>query len=308
MMADPSKLRLTVPERFSDNFGEPVIHFLKILPLLNEEWSEIEVDFGNNKFLVPHYLGPLSCILRQKAQQGIKISILNANENSYLSTVKFPLGMDFETLNHEDISLYFNQYETKRYLPIIHFPTGTLFKEAEIRNKLLSAINALLKQQLKLPINILQAFYYFLDELTQNIVDHSGVFYGTIFAQFYPDKRFLDLSICDSGNGIFKNYLLSKKHEPKTNAEALNYAVYGRSTKDIPESRGFGLNTSRTMLVKGMQGKFFLMSGNDFFVQTVIKEEIITLNEKTYYSGCMLNLRIPIFESETFSIHSYTDL
>ena len=147
-----------------------------------------------------------------------------------------------------------------------------------------------------------------LDELTQNIVDHSGISSGTIFAQFYREKNYLDLSICDCGKGLYKSYLESYKHNPVSNSEAINFAVYGKSTKNIPESRGFGLNTSRNMLTKGLKGKFFMMTGNDFFIQTLEREEIIGLPTKFEFKGCMLSLRIPIFNSEIFSIHSYTDL
>lgn len=307
-MQNLSKLVIEVPERFSDNFGDPFRYILQILPDLNLHWDEIVVDFRNSKFIVPHYLGPLSCILKKKSNEGVKITILDSHTGSYLNTVQFPFGLDLNHGHSDELKFKFKSYSSKTYLPIVHFPTGAIRQEADTRINVLSAIDALLKEQLKLPINVLQAFYYFLEELTQNVVDHSGVNSGMVFAQFYPDKNYLDLSICDAGKGIYHSYLTNSKHRPQSNTEALNFAVYGKSTKDIPESRGFGLNTSRSMLVKGMQGKFLLMSGNDFFVQTINREEIISLDVKDYFPGCMLNLRIPIFRSESFTIHSYTNL
>lgn len=297
------KLTITVPERFKENFGNPFSEIIKLLPELNDDWDEIIVDFQQSKFLVPHYLGPLSCMLFKKAQEGIIIKIINAP--SYLSTIHFFQGLDFGQ-SYDQIDL--SSYNNKTYLPIIHFPTGLDTKDAESRVAILSAIDSLLKIQLKLPISVLQAFYYFLDELTQNIVDHSGLNFGTVFAQFYPEKGYLDLSICDAGDGVFESYQVSPKFHPRNNKEAINFAVFGRSTKDIPESRGFGLITSRNMLVQGLKGKFLLASGDDFFVQIPDSKEngeIISLPENSKYVGCMIMLRIPVFVPSNFDIYKY---
>jgi hypothetical protein len=297
-----STYTLFVPERFSDNFGDPFKRILEILPEINKDWDEIIVDFKDSKFLVPHYLGPLSCILKLKDTQGTKITLIN--NSSYLQTIQFPFGVDFNINNATSL----DYYHGKTFIPIIHFPTAHTLNEATLREQILTTMNSLLKQQLQLPVNVLMGFYYLIDELTQNIVDHSGVSFGTVFAQFYREKNYMDISICDCGKGIFQTYLESGKHLPKSNSEAINFGVYGKSTKNIPESRGFGLNTSRTMLTKGLNGKFLMMTLNDFFIQTSEREEIISLDQKTSFKGCMLNLRVPIFKLDEFTINSYTDL
>lgn len=297
-------LLISVPSRFQDNFGDPINQILRILPNLNNEWDEIVVDFSESNFLVPHYLGPLSCILKSEKRKGVKIKVLN--ETSYLRTVHFTDGIN-DLSNSLDF-ITFDKYRIKSFIPIIHFPTSTIKSDAIFRENLLAAVNDLLKIQLKLPINVLQAIYYMIDELTQNIVDHSEISFGTIFAQFYPGKKYLDLNICDSGNGLYKSYINSGKHNPISNKEAINFGVYGKSTKNITESRGFGLNTSRNMLTKGMGGQFFLMTGNGFFIQNSSIEEIITLDDQMAFNGCMLNLRIPLIDSKDFDIHKYTGL
>ncbi len=297
-------LIIKVPSRFLDNFGNPINEIIRILPQLNESWSEIIVDFCDCIFLAPHYLGALSCILKMKEEEGVKITL--HNESSYLHTIHFKNGFKIDTHTNQEISL--ENFQTKTYIPIIHFTTSNLKNESVDREQILTAVNSILKNQLKLPINILMGVYYLLDELTQNIVDHSGASSGTIFAQFYPDKKYLDLTICDCGKGLYASYLESDKHKPNSNSEAINFGVYGKSTKNIPESRGFGLNTSRNMLTKGLNGQFFLMTGNDFFIQSAEKEEIINLNDKFDFHGCMIILRIPLFNLEDFSIHTFTDL
>lgn len=301
-----SELKIKVPVRFSDNFGEPFIELLKIIEQLNQiqNLSDIQVDFTENKFAGPFYLGPLSCIL-----QGLKSTEVNINvqhSSSYLETILFPFG--FSDLKNEGIEEKFKMYHQKTYTPIIHFPTSLLKKESDKRDSVISALNSILKTQLNLPINILQAFYYFIDELTQNVVDHSDVNSGTVFAQYYPEKNYLDLCICDKGKGIYQTYIDSGKQQPKNNTEAINFAIYGKSTKDIPESRGFGLNTTRKMLTQGLGGKFLLFSGSDAFIQTNKREEIIPLQSSMAFSGCIINLRIPVFNLSSFTIHSFIDI
>lgn len=299
-----NKLHISVPSRFQDNFGDPINQILKILPELNKEWKEIIVDFTASNFLVPHYLGPLSCILQMHREKGVDITIIN--ETSYMKVVHFKNGFFQLPYSNEDIS--FESYKNKTFIPVIHFPTSNIAQNENFRQKVLNAVDDILKKQLNLSVNILQAIYYMLAELTQNIVDHSEISFGTIFAQFYPEKKYFDLSICDAGNGLYKSYVNTGKHSPNSNTEAINFAVYGKSTKNIPESRGFGLNTSRNMLTKGLKGQFFLMTGNGFFIQNNNIEEIVSLDENIEFKGCMLNLRIPLLESADFSIYSFTDL
>lgn len=102
---------------------------------------------------------------------------------------------------------------------------------------------------------------YLIDELTNNINDHSFAEYGSIFAQFYPSKKYLDVCICDLGIGILKSYLNNGEYL-NSHAEAIKLAISGVSTKDRPEARGFGISTSLEMLVNGLNGRFFLWSGD----------------------------------------------
>lgn len=294
-------LKIKVAERFSDNFGDSFKGILKVIFLLNKNSNckKIEVDFIDNHFLMPFFIGPLACILREvKNHHAVEITVNGMN--SYLNTIQF---VNDYPLEKELLNL--SKFKHKTYIPIIHFPTSNT---NEInRSNILEGINQLLKAQLNLPIHILQAFYYFIDELTQNIVEHATSEYGTIFAQYYPDKNFLDLSICDMGDGILKSYQRTKKYNPKSNSEAINFAINGKSTKDIPESMGFGVSTTRKMLVEGLKGSFLLYSGNSFFLQTQTREDIIELSEDFSYPGCIVNLRIPTFNLSNFDIYKFVE-
>lgn len=87
----------------------------------------------------------------------------------------------------------------------------------------------------------------------------------------------------------------------------MNFAIYGKSTKNIPESRGFGISTSRDMLVKGLKGKFLLMSDDTIYLQTANKQEVIQLPEANRYQGCYVAMRIPLLKDEQFSFYNYIE-
>lgn len=99
----------------------------------------------------------------------------------------------------------------------------------------------------------------------------------------------------------------TEKYHPKNDEEALNYAVFGKSTKDIPESRGFGISTSIKMLVKGLKGKIFILSGKAFLYQNFQKQEIIKLSEKHYYKGCYIAIRLPMCFDSQFNFYDYIE-
>ena len=64
-------------------------------------------------------------------------------------------------------------YNLKTFIPLILFPTAANKADSSLRENVLSAINSILKKQLKLTGNVIEAVYYLVDELTNNVSDHS---------------------------------------------------------------------------------------------------------------------------------------
>lgn len=225
---------------------------------------------------------------------------------SYLDAICFPEGYNFDGMTSEEMTRKLETYNTKTYIPLVLFPTAANIAESSLRENVLSAINSILREQLKLTGNILEAIYYLVNELTNNVADHSRSGKGILFGQFYPTKNYMDICIVDFGKGIKQTYLDSSKAFPKTHEEALELAINGRSTKDQILSRGFGISTSRKMLTEGLKGKFLLCSGNAMFYQNSEKQEIIALPEHAHFWGCMAGLRIPTLPIKEFDFYKYT--
>ncbi len=199
------------------------------------------------------------------------------------------------------------KYNGKTYIPIIAFPTGSDQYHGAIREKVLSSVSSLLKNQLSFKEKERQPLAYFLDEMTHNVNDHSGSENGYLFAQFYPGSNYLDLVICDNGKGIYRSYEGNSRFKPMDETEALKYAINGRSTKNRSESKGFGISTSRKMLVQGLRGKFFIWTGNSAYIETVEREDVLRIPDNYYFQGTFVALRIPTIIPDRFNFYKYVE-
>jgi len=309
-----SKIILKIPKRTSDNFGDPITRFIGFVGMVKKSIRSsdiLEIDLTDTKFISPFLVSGLVHIVNNHRNKGGKCEFVfnkfSEGTKSYLATVRFPESYNYEGSGGDSIEDVFSTYHDRTYTPIVKFPTALSSEDNLCRENILTALNKILKNQLNLSGSFATGIYYLIDELTQNIVDHSGDNSGAIFAQFFTSKNFMDIAIWDNGKGLYQSYVDSGKHNPSSHSEALNFAVYGKSTKDIPESRGFGLSTSRDMLVNGLSGKFFIFSGNAFFIQTAEREEVIAIPEANSLHGCYLALRIPILNNAQFNPYNFME-
>lgn len=303
--------KIDIPVRTHEGFGDSISKLLQIISLIaSSQCSEIELDFSKARMLNPFFLGGLACSLNYFQNNGKKFYLNhrdNININSYLERIYFPECLSPHGQDDNDFFKQLEEYSGKTYIPIIAFPTGSDKYHSTIRERVLNAISALLKTQLNFKEKERQPLSYFLDELTHNVNDHSGSSNGYLFAQFYPSSNYLDLVICDHGKGIYKSYEGNEKFNPKDEIQALQYALSGKSTKNLPESKGFGISTSRKMLVNGMRGKFFIWTGNAAYIETIERVNVLDIPNNCYFQGTFVALRIPTIIPEMFNFYEFVE-
>ncbi|HVZ55060.1 MAG TPA: hypothetical protein VG870_00255 [Chitinophagaceae bacterium] len=206
-----------------------------------------------------------------------------------MDIICFPGAFSYEDGKERDYLKALEKYTYKTYIPIISFKTGKSEAITTVRENVLSAVSKLLKNQLKFSEKERMPLAYFLGELTHNINEHSSTSEGYVFAQNYPNSNYLDLCICDDGQGILQSYLTNPKFKPESEAVAIQLALSGNSTKDRTEARGFGITTTRNMLVRDLRGKLFLWSGHTTFLQTLDKEAIVDIDGNGYFQGTFIH-------------------
>lgn len=214
---------------------------------------------------------------------------LNNTIDGYLKTIHFPES--YTALSHPDWNDYLSVFKTKTYLPICQIPVD--INNTRLRENLLTVFENILLHQLQISGQMVTVIKYLISEALDNIVEHSGVSNGWIMVQNFSKKGFLDVCIIDTGLGLLGSYQKFNFPDIETDDQALNHAVNGKSTKQLAVTRGYGIDTSRKMLVDGLKGKYFLFSGSAFYIYTDEIEQIIPLERIHNWNGTILALRIP---------------
>lgn len=304
-------LEIKAPERIHEDFGDGLAKLISIVnKITTSEEQEIIIDFSKTKWLNPFYLAGLTCVINRLNFNGKRFQINyhdNHHINSYLDTIQFTKSFNTESEADNNPQITFDSFRNKTYVPITSFKTGSETEKTIERERILTAISQLLKNQLRFSETDAQPMKYFLSELTDNINEHSKTDRGYVFAQFYPNSNFLDLCICDGGQGIMQSYLNNPTFNPRDEEEAIRFAMFGKSTKNRPEARGFGITTTRNMLVNGLRGKIFIWSGATTFIQTTNKEAIVNISGAGFFQGTFIAIRIPTIISSNFNFYQYIE-
>lgn len=185
------------------------------------------------------------------------------------------------------------KYSHKTYIPIVSFP-ATKDSDDE-KDAILSTVESIIVRQLGLTSNVSIGLKYMLGESIDNIIQHANSERGYIFAQSYPHKGFLDICIADSGVTLLGSYKTLVGNEIESDLEAIQAANRGISTKNLPnaENRGYGIITSKKMLVDGLNGSFVMMSGNALHLYNSEYKRFIETPSNIRWEGTIIALRVP---------------
>ncbi|MCX6785612.1 MAG: hypothetical protein NTZ18_02030 [Candidatus Komeilibacteria bacterium] len=207
-------------------------------------------------------------------------TVENEQTLSYLQKIQFPKGVDSISPLEQVLQ------DNKTFIPI-----SVLKKDApEIRGRLLALFASLILKSLSFQEGIKNAIYYPIEELTNNIFEHSEQDMGFIFSQFYPKKKYLDVCIVDTGIG----YAMSYKKEKGLNLsdeDAIAEVMKGHSVKKSNE-RGYGVRTSKRLTCEGLGGDFVIISGSTMLISNK-KEETLFTGADFHWKGVIIAYRIP---------------
>ncbi len=215
----------------------------------------------------------------------------------------FPAG--FNSTLKKSWAMELDYYKTRSYLPIFSIPACA--ESALHRDGLITTFGKMLTTQLQIQGQLHSAISYLISEAFDNIVEHANIDNGWIMVQNYKKKAFFDICIVDSGIGILGSFQRMNFTDINTHAKAIQEAINGRSTKAGENARGYGIRTSRYMLVKGLEGKYLLFSGNAFYIWTNEQELINSLDSDFQWDGTIVALRIPNVTPRGFNYVKYIE-
>jgi hypothetical protein len=302
-------LNYRTPERIADNFGYGLHALFDLLEFIGENPDEpITLDFTETKFTHPFLTAGISGLMDWIGRDlmFLEDSISQIYLKNYLSLVRFPFGIQFSFPYPKNLDQIFEPYGEQTYLPIINFPVDSSEESDMFRQKLMSSFESILIKQGELKGETVFALKYLVNELIDNMVNHSKTDSGKLFAQTFPTKRFVDICLLDIGRTLLDSYQEDERGrypEIQNHLQAMDAAANGKSTKDMEISRGYGISTSRKMLSEGLKGNFFMLSGSAWFYQDFQNETSGNFNKKVFWPGFYAAIRIPLFEIPGF-VHS----
>lgn len=250
------------------------------------------LTFEEGAFATPLFL---SALLARKfdplASRRIELDVCS----SYLCTICFDQG-GVSTDDLDDVEEYLGSYRDKSYIPIMRFPLLGERSRTHVTS-VGSAVANLLKSRLDLSGRIFTGVNYLLSEILDNVIEHSFSNGGGIVCQDYARRGYMDICIFDNGVTIPGSYRRAKLLDDRsTDAQALQVTINRQlSTKNSAGSvnRGFGISSSRQMLVHGLQGEFLILSGRALYVSTPREEKVFPLPNHLGLHGTIVGLRIP---------------
>jgi hypothetical protein len=263
-------------------------------------------DFADVLYLHPFFIAPLS-IYKNTSGKDIECINMSLRIQSYLNSICFDRTLHFGQEKREDVEAVMRKYLDKTYLPLCSFSMTDSNKDT-----FGSIIKSVIMKQANIGIGGGSSLSYLISELLDNIYEHSMSPNGYVFSQYIEKEGVINLCIADTGisiAGSFKKAGLYQNEIDGNEAEALKLANEGYSTKNRPEAenRGYGISTSKAMLVTGMKGGFFMLSGGAFHRYENGLNDYIDLRNIFRWKGTVILLRIPVMLPKNFNYIDYLE-
>ncbi|HBJ77402.1 MAG TPA: hypothetical protein DDY68_06550 [Porphyromonadaceae bacterium] len=278
----------------------PVLRIMAKIDSSND--ADISLNLSSDTFVSPVFI--LAMIV-YKSTCSKKITITGANQN-YLKTIGFYSSeIKPDEIRKSEFLALMEGYSHKTYIPIISFPAKT---NSDQKDVILSVVEGIIIRQVGIAQNVANGIKYMVEEIIDNITEHSHTDRGFIFAQAYKYKGFVDICIADKGITLLGSYKNANNNDISDDMEALKAANRRISSKNRPEAenRGFGIYTSKKMLIEGLQGEYLMISGNSIYTKNRNFDKFYTLPHKIRWNGTIVAFRIP-YQSAEFNYINYLE-
>ena len=291
------KEHINIPDEWLlDGLG-PVVRMMTQVEDSPEE-EEVTVDFSQTQFISPVFVLSLIVYL---AGCGKKVHITNVPE--YLKTIGLISGgLKPDRMRRTEFLALLESYSSKTYIPIVDFSASVHDDE---KDAISSVVENMIIRQLNMRPNVANGMKYMIEETLDNITEHSRSERGYIFAQAYPKKGYLDVCIADRGVTLLGSYKKLSDNEIETDLEAIKAANRGISSKNLPdaENRGYGIRTSKRMLVDGLGGQYLMISGEALYFKRQGYDGFYRMPGGLRWNGTVVAMRIPYNSSQFNYIH-----
>ena len=287
--------------------GSSFNYLMKVIKETDANDGSVVWDFDSVSFLHPFFLAPLA-IYKVTSKKKISCTNISLKMQSYLNNIYFDRMLHFESDAREDIEDVMSKYEDRTYTPLCSFAMTDANKDT-----FGSIIRGIITKQTSIDAHGITPMSYFISELLDNIYEHSLSQNGYIFSQYLKREGYINLCIADAGITIYKSFERAGLYQQEIDNDesiSLRLANEGYSTKNRPEAenRGYGISTSKRMLVEGLGGSFFMLSGGAFHRYEKKKENYyVNIRHIFNWPGTVILLRIPVRVPSGFNYMDYLE-
>lgn len=191
-----------------------------------------------------------------------------------------------------------NQFEKSESTHDRHLIT-TNFKTAEEQKKAVDELIEVTLRSMELPRDIITGLEWSINELTDNVLNHSeSKVGGFIQATTYAKEGTIAFAVADAGRGILKS-LREGYPSLRTDMQAMGEAVKMGVTRNPEKGQGNGLAGSlRVTTMSG--GSFEITSGKGKLISTTEETQKHNRNQLQNYEGTMVCGQLK--NSDSFSV------
>lgn len=240
-----------------------------------EPKTNLIIDFTNCDFLYPDYALILLCTIKYIESKGIEVhGKIKLDKNTLI--YNFLLKIDFFKNLKIDLPKTENTFQDNNFIEIQSY-------NSENQIPVLHRIIKLLKEKSKMDDDVFTGLDYCLNEILDNILNHSQEKEGWVVAQYFHKLNQIRLMVIDHGIGIQK--ALNEKYN-FTEEEALQNCIVSGVTNG--KGQGHGLYAT-SLFVKENKGWLSIISGARKLDVSEIKTCISKIK---HWQGTCVYLRI----------------
>jgi len=275
-------IKINLPN--NDDIKENIYALINILNEMDScKDNKIILDFSEISWMPPCCVILISNKVLELKKKNVKFDWIpskNDKVTSYMNKLGFPLG---------------SNVDGGSYVPITH-----ILKDISDRKKLGKEINDLLNKIIgKIPNNI-NGVSYILSELSDNIEDHSEYNCASIMAQYFPNKKEVEIIVFDNGltiPGVFSKNNVSFYKDSEAIEKALSGEVSTPKLYQQEQGRGYGLRTCRSLSTEDFQGEIYVFSKNGIVISKYNQKNVLE-NLKCPLQGTLFCVKITLPKNE----------
>lgn len=245
----PAQVWIKLPHSFDRKtmygFLEDALH-----PNLEPKSYNVVLDFSRMKFVDPSAITVIANTIWFLRKRKVKVDFANH-------------GLSTDSNRFLDDSGFFETFDGKSVFKDSTLRKTTLPLQQVAHDRSFAWINNIFSPWIAAKVGLSEASFasikVCLQEIFNNILDHSGEKVGCVFAQHYPRQDQVMLSISDFGVGIPSN--VRKVKPGLSDSEAIAQAVIeGFTTKSTVRNQGAGLDILTRYIVVKNQGSIHVHS------------------------------------------------